>query len=98
MQTSSTKPSLLHVLVSYLGVLYLYAVGKTSLVFKIDHPAYFILRRKRSPLIYAFWHNCQVFLVYAHRGQWISPLVSRSKDGEYISQVLKRFGFIAVRG
>ncbi|MCB4756232.1 MAG: DUF374 domain-containing protein [Elusimicrobia bacterium] len=88
----------LHCLVSYVGAGYLHLVGRTSFVQKWDDPEFLSYRRKRRPLIYALWHNAQVFLAYAHRGEQASIMVSLSKDGEYIAQIMKRMGLKAVRG
>lgn len=84
--------------IGWLGAFYLHLVGKTSFVQKWDDPAYLELRRLKRPVIYAFWHNAQVFLAYAHRGEPVGVIVSQSKDGEYIAQVMKRMKLAAVRG
>ncbi len=55
-------------------------------------------RGKAQNLIYAFWHNRMLLVVYTHRRQGIHVIVSRSRDGEMISRTIKRFGFEAVRG
>lgn len=89
---------MLHWLASLIGAAYLHLVGKTSFVWAADPPAFLSLYRRRSPFIYAFWHNNQVFLAYHHRGEQVHIMVSRSKDGEYIAQVMKRMGLKAVRG
>ncbi len=90
--------SFLHTLAGFVGAGYLYLVGKTSFIHSVDHPAALEIRRKKSPVIYAFWHNAQVFLAYEHRREHVNIMVSRSKDGEYIAQVMKRLGLDAVRG
>lgn len=82
----------------FIGAGYLTLVGKTSFIHACDHPKYLEYRRLKKPLIYAFWHNAQVFLVYMHRNEGINAIVSRSGDGEYITQVMKRMGINAVRG
>ncbi len=53
---------------------------------------------KAQNLIYAFWHNRMLLLIYTHRCQGGSVIVSRSRDGEMISQTIQRFGFETVRG
>lgn len=64
----------------------------------VDHPATLALRREKKPLIYAFWHDQQVFLARHHRNEPIHVMVSRSKDGEYIAQIMKRLGVFPIRG
>lgn len=49
-------------------------------------------------MIFGFWHNTQVFLSYHHRGEPINIMVSQSKDGEYIAQVMDWMNITAIRG
>ena len=49
-------------------------------------------------VIYVLWHCQQAFLIYAHRGRGIAVLTSKSRDGEYVAGILKRFGYLPVRG
>jgi lysophospholipid acyltransferase (LPLAT)-like uncharacterized protein len=52
-----------------------------------------------SPLgIYCFWHRCVIPVVYRYRNRRIAVMTSRSFDGEYMSRIIKKFGFEAVRG
>lgn len=44
------------------------------------------------------WHNRSFLAIYWLRKQRIVVLTSKSFDGEYISRLLRRFGFGAVRG
>lgn len=92
------SPSLLHVIVSWIGAAYLYLVGKTSFTQKWDDPEFLEYRRRKKRAIYAFWHNNQIYLAYAHRGEHVNIMVSRSRDGEYVAQVMKRMRLNAVRG
>jgi lysophospholipid acyltransferase (LPLAT)-like uncharacterized protein len=51
-----------------------------------------------TPVIYAVWHG-RVFLLpylYGHRGCCV--LASRSRDGEIVSRLIRRFGLEPVRG
>ncbi|MBI3856521.1 MAG: lysophospholipid acyltransferase family protein [Planctomycetes bacterium] len=91
-------PTLLHRLAGWAGLLYLHLVGATSYIRKLDDPDYLTCSRGKESLIYALWHNTQVFLAYAHRGEQASVMVSQSRDGEYIAQVMQRMQLRAVRG
>lgn len=53
--------------------------------------------RRDERFIYAFWHNQQLLATYYFRNFDIRVLVSRSKDGDYISKALNHFGFGTVR-
>ena len=52
-----------------------------------------------NPVIFAFWHNRQGFLLYPYRKhKKMCVLVSLSKDGEYIARALPKFNMTAARG
>jgi lysophospholipid acyltransferase (LPLAT)-like uncharacterized protein len=56
------------------------------------------LEAEGRPFLLAFWHEHILSLAYTHRDRGIVVLVSQSKDGEYISQVIHRLGMGTVRG
>lgn len=51
-----------------------------------------------EPCLFAFWHSRMLPLVVTHRNRGGVVLVSRHRDGEWISQVLQRMGFQVARG
>ena len=55
-------------------------------------------RQRGTPVIFAFWHGHLLPLVHYHRREGIVVLVSEHSDGEYITRILSRCGFGAVRG
>ncbi|HEY6867563.1 MAG TPA: DUF374 domain-containing protein [Candidatus Eisenbacteria bacterium] len=48
--------------------------------------------------IFAFWHARMLSLAFTHRDRGGAVLVSRSRDGEIITRVIERLGFVAARG
>ena len=57
------------------------------------------LRDADRRFIYAFWHQRQVFFTVSHRGDKMSVLISKSVDGEMISETIRLCcGVAAVRG
>lgn len=50
------------------------------------------------PGIFPFWHRCVLPAAWIFRRRNLAVLTSRSLDGEYIARVIKRFGFIPIRG
>src|SRR5262249_9356731 len=48
--------------------------------------------------IFAFWHSRLLPLAFTHRDRGIAVLVSRHRDGEIITRVIERMGFVAGRG
>lgn len=53
--------------------------------------------RERRRFVLAFWHRHLVLMRYAYRGDRISVMVSRSRDGEVIAQAMARLGVGSVR-
>jgi lysophospholipid acyltransferase (LPLAT)-like uncharacterized protein len=50
------------------------------------------------PFIFALWHGRLLPLTYLHRNEGVSTLISRSSDGEYITRIVERWGYQAIRG
>jgi lysophospholipid acyltransferase (LPLAT)-like uncharacterized protein len=50
------------------------------------------------PLVASFWHSCMVPSTYIFRNMGIRVMSSFSYDGEYMGRIIKRFGFVAVKG
>jgi lysophospholipid acyltransferase (LPLAT)-like uncharacterized protein len=51
-----------------------------------------------TPVLLAFWHGRGLYFLHRYHRQRFTILVSRSKDGEFVSQVLQRFGVHVTRG
>jgi hypothetical protein len=51
-----------------------------------------------APVIYVVWHARLLLLPYLYRERGLRALVSRSEDGAMVSEVMRRFGFVTVRG
>ena len=52
----------------------------------------------RVPAIHVVWHSRLLLLPYLYRGRGLRVLVSRSEDGSMISDLVRRFGFVTIRG
>ena len=50
------------------------------------------------PGIYPFWHRCVLGATWIFRDRNLAVLTSRSRDGEYIARVIRRFGYVPIRG
>jgi lysophospholipid acyltransferase (LPLAT)-like uncharacterized protein len=51
-----------------------------------------------TPVIYVVWHARLLVLPYLYRGRDFRVLISRSRDGERVARLVRRFGFVVVRG
>ena len=57
------------------------------------------LRLADERFIYAFWHQQQAFFTVSHRGDKMTVLISKSKDGEIIAETIRLCcGVLATRG
>jgi hypothetical protein len=59
----------------------------------VDH-----LRRERRPIVFALWHGDMLPLLYQHRDEGVSVLISEHRDGELIARIAESLGFRTVRG
>lgn len=54
----------------------------------------------RQPILFAFWHGRMLYFMklYEYLGARVTVLVSQSRDGELVAQLLSCFGFRTTRG
>jgi len=73
-----------------------------TLRLSMDDPAGLFNRPDRPPAIVAFWHNriALMPLIYERfcRHRTALAFISRSRDGEFVTQVASLFGIKAIRG
>jgi lysophospholipid acyltransferase (LPLAT)-like uncharacterized protein len=50
------------------------------------------------PIVYAFWHSCILPAMYLWRNLQIRVMSSDSFDGEWMGRIMRKFGFVKVRG
>lgn len=90
-------------LLSFLVATIMRALGVTLRFEFRDHAGYLDSQR-RSPLLFAAWHNRILALPVAferfrpQKGKPLAVLTSASRDGELLAAVVGRFGIGAVRG
>src|SRR5215469_9175142 len=53
---------------------------------------------EQRPLVASFWHSCIIPSTYIWRSLGIRVMSSFSYDGEYMGRIIKKFGFVAVKG
>ena len=89
---------LLRFLAPRLAYWYLMFVGRTSKIEWRGTEYIDALEKEGQHFGYALWHGRQVFFTYSHRNSKGAVMVSRSKDGDIIAEVMRRFGLLAIRG
>ncbi len=52
----------------------------------------------QHPLIGSFWHSCIIPATYICRDLGVRVMSSNSYDGEYMGRIIRKFGFVAVKG
>lgn len=90
---------MLRFLVPYLAYLFSSFVKLTTRLTTVRGEIRGRLRSDNRRFIYAFWHQRQAFFTVSHRGDNVSILISRSKDGEIIAETIRLCcGVVSVRG
>lgn len=81
-----------------LGVPLVRLLGASWRVRRANHAAVSTLRRERVPILFALWHGDILPLLYLHRDEGVSVLISEHRDGELIARIAESLGFRTVRG
>jgi lysophospholipid acyltransferase (LPLAT)-like uncharacterized protein len=55
-------------------------------------------RTARQPVIFSLWHGHLLTLLYHHRGEGVTVMISEHGDGEIIARIAERLGYRTVRG
>ncbi|MBF0298952.1 MAG: lysophospholipid acyltransferase family protein [Oligoflexia bacterium] len=85
---------LLYIILRILGWSYRFKfVGRENLVLAKNNE-----NNKTNNYIVACWHEHMVGALLSHLGQLFCLMASLSKDGEWAAKVIKKMGYIAVRG
>ncbi len=53
---------------------------------------------EQRPFVYSFWHQCTFAATYLWRNLDIRVMSSTSFDGEFTARMIRRFGFVPIRG
>lgn len=80
------------------GVPLVRALGHTWRIRLLNNATLDRLRRQRTPIVFALWHGDLLPLLYHHRDEGVSVLISEHRDGELIARIAEALGFRTVRG
>ncbi len=92
------KKETLHSLVEALGPPLIRLLGSTWRFRMLPEGVEEQQKRKGQLSIFAFWHAGMLVPAYSERFKKIAIIVSKHQDGEFIARVVKRLGFVPVRG
>ena len=56
------------------------------------------LNRNNQNYVLAFWHGTMLLPWYLHRSQNFAALTSKSKDGDLLAKILKKWNYEVIRG
>ncbi len=82
-----------HLLVSAISVL-----CKTLKIILINDDAIKRLEKENQNFVLAFWHGTMIVPWYVHRNKNFVALISKSKDGDMLANLLKHWNYTVVRG
>lgn len=80
------------------GSLVLGSLFRTCRLQSIGAEHYLDYWRRGEPVVFVLWHGRLLAGSYAQRGRGLVALISQHQDGEYISRVVHRWGYLTVRG
>ena len=73
-----------------------------TLRLRLEDPQGILARDPGQPRVWAFWHNRILMMPYLYQrfcpGRRMLMMVSRSRDGEFITRIMNRFGIDGARG
>ena len=83
---------------AFAGALVIRLLGATWRIEELRPPEYTAALENGEKLVYAFWHAGIFPLVWVRRGEGVTVLVSRHRDGQLITRVIEHMGYTSARG
>jgi len=87
-----------HALVSWFGGVLLRLLARTWRIRYVNRAPLDALRAAGQPVIFCLWHGELLALLWVHRRQGITVLISEHGDGEIVARVATSLGYKTVRG
>ncbi|TGK33799.1 DUF374 domain-containing protein [Leptospira gomenensis] len=97
-EKNSFKRKFLIWLIPFLVVNLQRLIGLTSKRIDIGDESLQRIRREKKPYILSIWHTNVLYSPYLNRNAGAAVLISESKDGDFINEVVHRFGNYSIRG
>jgi hypothetical protein len=83
---------------SRIGASFVRLLGRTWRLRVTHDDAVRAARSTNTPIVFSLWHGQMLPLLYAHRDEGVTVLISEHSDGEIIARIATDFGFRTVRG
>jgi len=74
------------------------ALCKSLKVEKVNYDVIKKLQQEKKNFVLAFWHNTMLLPWYLHGDPAFAALISKSKDGDLLAKILKKWKYNVVRG
>lgn len=84
--------------IARLGTWLVRVLGRTWRIRVVNDAAMRERRAKHQPIVFSLWHGHLLTLLYHHRGEGVTVMVSEHGDGEMIARIAERMGYRTVRG
>ncbi|HEU6450768.1 MAG TPA: lysophospholipid acyltransferase family protein [Gemmatimonadaceae bacterium] len=81
-----------------LGVPFVRLLAATWKIREVNRAPSQRLRDAGKPVVFTLWHGEMLALLWHHRGEGITVLISEHGDGEIIARIAEALGFRTVRG
>jgi hypothetical protein len=73
-------------------------LGRTWRIRVVNDAAVRARRARGEPIVFSLWHGHLLTLLYRHRGEGVTVLISEHGDGEIVARIAERLGYRTVRG
>src|SRR3569833_71817 len=83
---------------SRIGEAFVRLLGRTWRMRVTHDDAVRTARATNTPIVFSLWHGQMLPLLYAHRDEGVTVLISEHGDGEIIARIARHFGFRTIRG
>lgn len=98
MSLRKNKQNLLRFVGNYSLPFAVTALCRSLKIIKVNEEAIIKLNEQKQNYVLAFWHSTMLLPWYLHGGQNFAALTSKSKDGDLLAKILKRWKYEVVRG
>ncbi len=98
MKLKKVKQDLLRVIGNFLLFYAVNVLCKTLRITEINKEVIQQFEQKKQNYVIAFWHGTMLLPWYLNRDKKVAALISKSKDGDLISKILKKWNYEVVRG
>jgi len=83
---------------NYVLYMLIQTLCKTLRVQSVGSDSFHSLLNENKKFVLAFWHGTMVIPWFAHRNYKLLAIISKSKDGDLLAKILRKWNYKVVRG